>query len=97
MAGWAIDEAATSGTGIETVHVWAYPAGGGAPLFLGVAAYGEERPDIGALFGNQFAGASYRLVVHHLPAGAYDIAVYPRSGVVGDFHGAKTVRVRVPQ
>lgn len=95
IAGWAIDEAATTGTGIDVVHGWAYPVSGGEPTFLGVAAYGDLRPDIGALFGDQFGGASYSLVVDSLAAGEYDIVVYPHSAVVGDFHGAKVVRVTV--
>jgi hypothetical protein len=96
VAGWAIDEAAASGTGINTVHVWAFPAAGGAPVFLGAAAYGDTRPDIGALFGDQFANASFSLPVENLPAGTYDIVAYPRSTVAGDFQGAKVVRVTVP-
>jgi hypothetical protein len=95
VAGWAVDLAAGSGTGIDTVHVWAYPATGAAPIFLGVAAYGDARPDIGALFGQQFSGASYSLAVDRLPPGTYDIVVYPHSAVTGDFHGAKVVRVSV--
>jgi len=95
VAGWAIEEAATDGTGIDAVHVWAFPAEGGAPMFLGVAEYGDERPDIGALFGDHFRGSSYSLAVGQLAPGTYDIVVYPRSAVMGDFHGAKVVRVTV--
>ncbi len=95
IAGWAIDQAALSGTGIDTVHVWAYPAAGGSPIFLGVANYGDTRPDIGSVFGDQFAPASYSLVVPYLDSGTYDIVVYPHSTVTGDFRGAKVVRVRI--
>ena len=35
------------GTGIDTLHVWAYPITGGAPLFLGVASP-AARPDVAA-------------------------------------------------
>jgi len=79
------------------VHVWAYPVTGAPPLFLGVAAYGGARPDIGALFGAQFIGASYRLVVDDLPPGTYDVVVYPHSAVTGDFRGAQVVRVTTPE
>ena len=39
VAGWAIDLAAWSGTGVDAVHVWAYPTpgSGATPIFLGVA------------------------------------------------------------
>jgi pimeloyl-ACP methyl ester carboxylesterase len=96
VEGWAIDQAASSGAGIDSVDVWAFPTGGGKPQFLGVAAHGDRRPDIGALFGEQFAGASYSLTVGHLASGTYDVVVYPHSAVAGDFHGAKVVRVTVP-
>lgn len=34
VAGWAFDRAAASGTGVDTIHVWAFPVGPGDPLFL---------------------------------------------------------------
>jgi hypothetical protein len=95
ISGWAIDQAAAEGTGIDTVHVWAYPATGAAPFFLGVAAYGDLRPDISGTYGDQFGDASYSLPVGSLAPGTYDIVVYPHSAVTGDFHGAKAVRVVV--
>jgi hypothetical protein len=96
IAGWTIEQAAESGTGIDAVHVWAYPANGDAPIFLGVASYGDVRPDIGSIFGDQFRGASYSLAVPHLQSGTYDLVVYPHSSVAGDFRGAQLVRVSVP-
>jgi alpha-tubulin suppressor-like RCC1 family protein len=95
IAGWAIDQGAAHGTGIDTVHVWAYPADGGNPTFLGVAAYGGERRDIAAAFGEQFAGSGYLLAVGDLKAGSYTVVVYPHSSVTGDFHGARTRVVTV--
>ena len=53
LAGWAIDYAAAGGTGVSTIHVWAYPVGGGAPQFVGVAQYGDQRPDVAAAYGPQ--------------------------------------------
>ena len=38
IAGWATDAAARSRTGLDAIHIWAYPALGGAPVFLGVAS-----------------------------------------------------------
>ena len=45
VRGWAVDGSATSGTGVDAVHVWAYPAAGN-PVFLGAATYGLSRPDV---------------------------------------------------
>ena len=62
VAGWAIDRGARSETGIDALHVWAYPnpGSGTPPVFLGVARHGAPRPDVGAYFGDRFAGSSYR-------------------------------------
>ena len=35
FGGWAADLSASSGTGIATLHAWAYPLTGGPPVFLG--------------------------------------------------------------
>ncbi len=94
VSGWAVDLAAANGSGIDTVHIWAYPVSGAQPIFLGVARYGDARYDIGALFGDQFTRASYSLPVTLRP-GAYDVVVYPHSTVMGDFRGAKVQRVVV--
>lgn len=95
IEGWAIDEGAASGTGIDAVHVWAYPAAGGDPFFLGSADVGGYRPDIAALFGDQFGGAAYGLAVTGLAPGEYTIVVYSHSTVAGEFRGARIVRVLV--
>jgi hypothetical protein len=95
VAGWAIDLASGDGPGIDTVHIWAYPLSGTSPIWLGVAAYGDPRPDVGALFGRQFGGAAYGLVVSNLPPGGYDLVVYPHRARTDTFDGAQIVRVVV--
>ncbi len=60
VQGWAVDGAATSGTGMDAVHVWAYPASGD-PVFLGVATYGLARTDVGTLHGAQFTASGFSL------------------------------------
>jgi hypothetical protein len=95
LAGWALDLAANEGTGVDTVHVWAYPATGTDPIFLGVAAHGDARPDVGAMYGEAFAGAAYGLTVDLLPPGTYDVVVYPHRAKTNTFEGAQVVRVVV--
>ena len=87
IAGWAIDQTATSGTGVDTVHVWAFPSGGGPATFLGVANYGLSRPDIGGAFGIQFANSGFRLAVV-VPEGNYTINAYMHSTVANAFNAA---------
>ncbi len=98
VAGWALDEAASQGPGIATIHVWAYPVGPngyGEPVFMGVAAYGGERPDVARAYGARFERSGYSLSVDRLPAGTYDVAVFPFSTVIGGFAPASTVRVTI--
>ena len=95
VGGWAIDLDAPAGAGVETVHVWGYPDSGGAPVFLGVAAYGGTRGDLAAAFGAQFARAGFDLTVTSLPAGGYNVVAYARSTVTGTFAIARAVRVTV--
>lgn len=95
LGGWAIDRAAAVGTGVATLHVWAYPVGGGAPIFLGVAAYGGSRPDVGAAFGSQFQNSGWGLIAGDLAPGTYTVAVFSYSYVSASFSPARVVRVHV--
>ena len=97
VAGWAIDLAAWSGTGVDAVHVWAYPTpgSGATPLFLGVADPGGVRPAVGAVYGDPFAPSGYELTVSGLAPGVYDVVAYAHSTVTGTFNNAHVVRVTV--
>ena len=95
LAGWAADLRASSGTGIATLHAWAYPVTGGAPLFLGATAYGGVRPDVAAVHGSQFRESGFGMIVQGLPAGTYDLAVFAWSNVTGAFAPPNVVHVTV--
>ncbi len=95
VAGWAIDPDDRVGTGIDALHVWAYPAGGGDPVFIGATAYGGARPDVAAIYGERFMASGYGISVESLPAGVYDLAVFAWSTVKDGFVPAKVVRVTV--
>ena len=95
LAGWAADLVAAGNTGIGTLHVWAYPTSGAAPIFLGTPAYGTARPDVAAVHGEAFRSSGYGLIVRGLPPGQYDLAVFPWSTVSNGFAAASVVRVVV--
>jgi len=95
IAGWALDTGAPSGTGIDAVHVWAFPVSG-APRFVGVAAYGIPRPDVGAAFGSRFTGSGFALQANGLDPGAWTLAVFGHSTATGNFDLVKTVGVTIP-
>src|SRR6185436_9243638 len=59
VSGWSVNLGETSGTGVDAIHVYAYPASGGAPTFLGVASYGAARPDVGNMFGTPFTNSGF--------------------------------------
>ena len=86
IAGWATDLSAASGTGVDVVQVWVYPASGAAPIFLGTAAYGGDRQDVGTAFGAQFRFSGYSLSAPPLPKGNYTLVVFARSSVTGQFN-----------
>jgi len=97
VAGWAIDQAAESGPGVDAVHVYAYPADssgaitGAPPTFLGAAQYGSARPDVGSLYGQQFTNSGFGVWASGLPAGSYHLVVYARSTVTGNWHNSQRV------
>jgi uncharacterized delta-60 repeat protein len=95
LGGWAADLNATAGTGIATVHVWAYALAGGPPVFLGATAYGGARPDVAAVHGDAFRDSGFGLVVQGLAPGDYDLAVFAWSTEAAEFAPAKVVRVTV--
>jgi hypothetical protein len=97
IAGWALDMGATSGTGVDAIHVWAYRVGGGAPVFVGASQTGMTRSDVGSAFGSsRFAPSGFDFVTQTLlTAGTYDVVVYARSKVTGTFNNWKLVRIVV--
>jgi hypothetical protein len=96
IAGWALDLAAERGSGVDAVHVWAYPVGtAGAPTFLGAAEIGGSREDVGQVFGGSFRRSGYHLTASGLAPGAYDLVIYARRAGSGTFHNAERVRVQV--
>jgi hypothetical protein len=100
VAGWAIDTAAATGSGIDALHVYALPAGGGEAIFLGVATLGVARTDVGAAYGDRFADSGYLLSIDAgqagLTAGAYDVVVWAHSSAANAFTAAAVVRVTIP-
>ena len=97
LGGWALDAGAPFDTGVDAVHVWAYPEPGSGrlPVFLGVARYGDARPDVGAAFGPAFAPSAFGLIVSGLAPGTYDLAVFARRTGTRTFAPARVVRVTV--
>ena len=101
VAGWAIDRSAASGTGVDALHVYAYPnPGTGQPaVFLGAVAPSLARSDIASFYGSRFERSGFSLAVDPsaagLTPGVYDIAVWAHSTATGSFNSAAVVRIRI--
>jgi hypothetical protein len=95
VAGWAADPSSIAGTGIDAIHVWAYPVDRSPAIFLGTATLDGRRPDVAAVHGARFLGSGYGLTVSVLAAGTYDLAVFAWQTASGTFLPARTVRITV--
>jgi N-acetylneuraminic acid mutarotase len=103
VAGWSIDRTvestAQSGSGVDALHVYAYPnpGSGQAPIFLGIATLGIERGDLAALYGERYRFSGYVLNVDRTAAGltpgVYNIAVHAHSSAVNAFNNLAVVRI----
>ena len=95
FGGWAADvRGFGGGPGVSTVHVWAYPANGGAPTFVG-ANYGRPRSDVAALFGSSYLNSGYQITVTGLPVGDYTLRASAYDLRTGDFSLVAHRRVTV--
>jgi hypothetical protein len=95
VAGWAVDLGAPSGTGVDTIHVWALRNGdGNQAQFVGVPTLGGSRPDVGAVYGAQFTPSGYNLAATLTP-GTYLLVVYTHSTVTNSFNLVTTVWITV--
>jgi hypothetical protein len=94
IAGWALREIAPGTTGTDAIHAWAYPASGGAPVFVGAAPARTPRPDVAAVFGGEFLMSGFDFT-GTLAAGTYDLAVFARNSLTLRFDLVRVVRITV--
>ncbi len=100
LAGWTLDAAAVSGTGIDTVHIWAFkdPDTNPVATFIGTATLGGVRPDVQAAFGlgSQFAATGFSRNLSLPSVGQWAIIAFGHSTVTNSFivGGVKRVVVR---
>jgi hypothetical protein len=94
VSGWAADLEA-AGTGVTTLHVWAFPLAGGPPIFAGAAPYGLPRDDVARAYGDRFRPTGFGVRVDGLPHGNYDLAIFAWSTTARGFAAPRFVRVTV--
>ena len=89
------DLGATEGTGVTTLHAWAYPASVARRSSSAPRAYGGARPDVAAVHGDQFTDSGFGLIAQGLPTGDYDLALFAWSTETMGFIAPSVVRVTV--
>lgn len=94
VGGWALEQSTCSGSGVDVIHVWAYPVGGSTPVFVGSQTFFGLRFDVSAIFGFQYAQTGFGFNGTLAP-GTYDLAVFARSTATKTFGTAKVVRITV--
>jgi hypothetical protein len=94
IAGWALDLAAAD-NGIDVVHAWLLPAGGGAPIFAGAASVNVARPDVAGLFGANHAASGYGMIARGIAPGDYTLVVFAHSSYGAGFVLAQTASIHI--
>jgi hypothetical protein len=84
VSGRAVDFAAPAGTGVDTVHVWAFPETG-SPIFLGAATYGLPCANAANYLGERARASGFSRTVTSLAAGKCRIVAFAHSAVSGLF------------
>jgi hypothetical protein len=76
------------------VHVWAYPVNGAAPVFVGQANYGSDRPDVAGYIGDRFRFSGFWLPTPRLAPGWYYFVAFARNATTQQFTNAVAVAVQ---
>ena len=93
VRGWAFDEAADTGAGVDAVHVYGIP-GSGTPVFLGSATL-IDRPDVAAVYGSRYLHSGFDLSVTDLSPGSWTVVAYAHSTATGAFEISRSVTFTV--
>ena len=85
IRGFALDPAATTGTGIDRVQVYMDEPRFQGGMFVGEAQFGGSTPSAAAQYGPHFAEAGYRIDIRptDFTAGSHHVYTYARSSVTG--------------
>jgi hypothetical protein len=92
LAGWALDQAATIGTGIDQVRILISAPGSFARTSVGAATF-FPRPDVGAIFGANFDNCGWLFILDGVLPGTYDVTIEPRSTITGSSAVTRTIRL----
>ena len=79
------------------MHVWAtrLDFASAMPQFIGAAALGGDRPDVGQIYGAAFGSAGFSLTSGALTPGEYAVTVFAWNHRTSRWEDARSVRIRV--
>ncbi|HEY3062694.1 MAG TPA: Ig-like domain-containing protein [Chloroflexota bacterium] len=80
VRGWALDEAVADGPGVERVQLYV------DDVLVGMADYGQQRPELGSAYGPRFVGAGWSAEVDFgaLAPGEHRLEARARSSATGE-------------
>ena len=85
VSGYALHQGG-SGTGVNAMAVYGCKVSNCTWTYWGAGTYGVARPDVAAVYGNQYLNSGYQLVMSGLTVGApYQILVYAFSTITGQW------------
>jgi len=92
VGGWALDQAATSGTGVDAIQFYVFPNAGADPgVFIGEGKLGIARADVAGIFGSQFINSGFHYTITGMSPGQFVLGVYAHSTVTNSFSIVKLV------
>ena len=95
MGGWTLDRRSTTNNGVDLLHVYAYPAAGGPPIYVAAVTPGGTRADVAAVYGSRYRSSGFNIPVSGLAPGVYDIAIYAHTTVTQLFENVRILRVTI--
>jgi hypothetical protein len=90
VGGWALDAAATSGTGVDAIQFYVFPPGSPG-VFIGQGKVGISRPDVASIFGQQFINSGFHYTITGMSPGNFVLGVYAHSTITNTYSIVKTV------
>jgi hypothetical protein len=98
IRGWAIDRAASSGTGVNKVQIYLDGSSNNGGKLIATATYGIERNDVARIYGARYRNSGYQYVWNTgtVANGKHTLYVYVYSTVSGWSFSTREINVQNP-
>jgi len=86
VGGWTLDQAASSGTGVDDIQFLVHPGSLSNPgVFIGHGRLNIPRPDVASIFGAQFTNSGFHYTITGMSPGNFVLEVQAHSTVTNQF------------